>query len=283
MIRSSYMFKKVTIIGVGLIGGSIGKALKERKLAREVVGVSHRQGTLTQAVRHKAIDASFTDIPKAVQGADLVILATPVKAIIRLLPLINSHLKRTCIITDVGSAKVEIVEAAEKNLAFPGSFIGSHPLAGSEKKGMPHARANLFDGSTCVITPTEQTSKMVVEKIKQFWAKLGANVKTLTCQEHDQILAYTSHLPHLLMYGFMEALPEKALPYGSKGLWDTTRIAGSSPLMWNDIFMANSKNVLLALDEYVAQLSALRQLIIDEEQKKLIHYFSKAKKKRDSL
>ena len=236
------MFKRVTIVGVGMMGGSLGMAIKKHRLAREVTGLSHRQSALAQAMKNKAIDVACLDVKKATSNADLVVLAAPVDSIIKLFSTINSYLKRGCIVTDIGSAKAKIVEQGEKMLSAPAFFVGSHPLAGSEKKGVAHATADLFEGSTCIMTPTKTTNQVAKQKIKHFWTKLGMEVKLLSPEEHDEILAYVSHLPHLLAYGLMESVPEKYFEYASKGLKDTSRIAASSPQMWNDICMANTKN-----------------------------------------
>jgi len=281
MILRSYMFRKVTIVGVGLMGGSLGMAIKKRGLAKEVVGLSHRQSSLVEAIKLQAIDIGFTDVAKAIRGSDLVVLAAPVDSIIKLFSKISKHLKRGCIVTDLGSAKSDIVEEAEKSLSNPSFFVGSHPLAGSEKKGVTYATSDLFENSLCLMTPTQMTNQVAKEKIKHLWAKLGAEVKLISPEEHDEILAYVSHLPHLLAYGLMETISKDHLEFSSQGLKDTTRIASSSPQMWNDICIANSRNIIKALDGLINNLSILRKAIVSRDQKSLIHYFTKAKEKRD--
>ena len=277
------MFKRVTIVGVGLMGGSLGLAIKKHGLAQEVVGVSQQQSTLVQAIKHHAIDEAQTDLEKAIRHSELVILATPVETIVKLLPIINPYIRRGCIVTDLGSTKLEIVEAAEKSLSQAPFFIGSHPLIGSEKQGVDNARAELFENAQCLLTPTEKTHPMVKEKMKFFWTKLGAQVTFLSPQEHDAILAYTSHLPHLLAYSLMEIVPAQHLPLAAQGFKDTTRIAASSPKIWNDICFANSKNILKALDEMVKNLAVLRKAIVNRDEQGLVQHFTKAKEKRDGL
>ena len=277
------MFKRVTIIGVGLMGGSLGMALKKKKIAREVIGVSQKHSTIAEAIKCKAIDRGFTDPVKAVKNADLIVLAAPVETIVRLFPVISSHVKRSCIITDLGSAKAEIVDAAEKNLPNANMFVGSHPMTGSDKRGISNAIEDLYENSYCIMTPTRDTNESVKNKIKNLWFKLGAKVKFLAPEEHDEILAYISHLPHLVAYALMETIPEKVLDYSSQGLKDTTRIAGSSPELWNDICVANSKNLVKALDEFVRRLNALRQAIVQDDQKSLTEHFTVAKTKRDAI
>lgn len=277
------MFRKVTIVGIGLIGGSVAMAIKKHRLAGEVVGLSQRQESLDQAVLNKVIDAGLTDVKAALLNADLVVLAVPVDSIIKLFPTINPYLKRGCLVTDVGSAKAKIVAAAQTTLNAPGFFVGSHPLAGSEKSGASHACAELFENSLCIMTPTEKTNTVAKEKIKHFWTKLGAQVKFLPAEEHDAILSYISHLPHLLAYGLIATIPQEYLPYATQGLKDTTRIAASSPQMWNGICMANSQKIIKSLDEFVRQLSYFRKAMIQHDQKNLIHHFTKAKEKRDGF
>ncbi len=283
MLLRSHFFRRVAIVGVGLMGGSLGMALKKYQLAREVVGVSAHSQTLDQAIQKGAIDMGFMDIPKGVANADLVVLATPVQTILQLLPTISASLRRGCLVTDLGSAKLEIVEKAESTLSLPGLFVGSHPLTGSEKKGVEYARAELFENTRCIMTPTSKTSPVAKEKIKHLWTKLGAKVEFLSPEEHDRILAQVSHLPHLLAYVLMESIPQESLPYAPQGLKDSTRIAASSPQMWNDICMANSKNILHALDEVVKHLSSIRKAVINRDQKTLMNHFTRAKEKRDTL
>ena len=276
------LFRQVTIVGVGLIGGSIGMAIKKNRVAHEVFGLSHRHTSLIYALKNNAIDKAFHDIKKSVSSADLVIMATPVTAIVNLLPTIGRHLKRGCIVTDVGSTKNLIVETAEKSLpsAF---FVGSHPLAGSEKKGTAFATGDLFQNSLCIMTPNEKTNRAAEEKVRALWTRLGAHVKTLSPVEHDKVLSYISHLPHLVAYALIGGVPGEYLQYAAQGLKDTTRIAASSPHMWNDICMMNSKNVVQALDELVKSLSLLRKTILSKDEQNLTESFKKSKAKRDAI
>lgn len=270
-------------MGVGLMGGSLGMAIKKHQLAREVIGLSHRQTALAQAIQNKAIDVACLDVKKAIVNADLVVLAAPVDSIIKLFATINPYLKRGCIVTDVGSAKAKIVENAEKVLSAPAFFVGSHPLTGSEKKGVEHASADLFEGAACIMTPTDKTNQIARQKVKHFWTKLGMEVKILTPDAHDEILAYVSHLPHLLAYGLMACIPSQFLEYASQGLKDMSRLAVSSPQLWSDICMANSKNVLNALDRCVEHLAVFRKTVVGHDRKNLIHRFAEAQEKRNTL
>lgn len=283
MLLRSYVFKRVTIVGVGLMGGSLGMAIKKHRLAREVIGLSHRQAALAQAVKNKAIDVPCLDVKKAISNADLVVLAAPVDSIIKLFTTIDPYLKRGCIVTDVGSAKATIAESAEKFLSAPAFFVGAHPLAGSERKGVVNATPDLFEGSTCIMTPTSKTNNSAKQKVKNLWIKLGMNVKMLSPEKHDEILAYVSHLPHLIAYGLITGIPSEFLEYASRGLKDTSRVAASPPQMWSDICLANSKNVLDALDQCVGHLANFRKAIVNHDQKSLIQHFTKAQEKRNKL
>ena len=283
MSNRAPLFRKVTIVGVGLIGGSLGMAIKKNNLAREVVGISQKSSSLANAVKNNVIDHAASDIKTAVLNADLVILATPVKTIINILSTIGPHLRRHCIVTDVGSTKEAIVDAAHKYLHPHILFVGSHPLAGSEKRGSNYANPDLFQGATCIMTPTEQTNRLAKEKVKHFWTNIGCQVKMLKPEEHDKVVSYISHLPHLAAFAMMGVTPSEFLEYSAQGLKDTTRIASSSAQMWNDICMVNNRNIIKALDEFVKNLSIFRKAIISKDEHGLVDYFEKAKAKRDSL
>lgn len=279
---SHTLFRKITIVGVGLIGGSIGMAIKKNGLAKEVVGYSQKPSSLAFATKNNAIDVAAHDLKKAVQNADLVILSTPVSTIAKMLPAITNELKRGCVVTDVGSTKASIVETAEKYITT-GFFVGSHPMAGSEKKGAAYANPDLFNNSICILTPTSKTHPQAVEKVHAFWTRLGATVKNLPPVEHDRIVAYISHLPHLLAYGLVGTLPKESLEYAAQGLKDTTRIASSSPQMWTDICLSNIKPILNSLDETVKNLSLLRKYIETKNESGLTEFFTKAKENRDAI
>ncbi|OGX06046.1 MAG: hypothetical protein A2Z88_02905 [Omnitrophica WOR_2 bacterium GWA2_47_8] len=283
MVFNKQLFRKVTIVGVGLIGGSIGLAIRKHNLAREIVGVSQKSTSLDYALKIKAIDRGFTDLQAAIQHSDLIILATPVLTIINFLVKLAPLIRHSCIITDVGSTKKAIVEAAHKILPNHAFFIGSHPLAGSEKMGVVNAIAELFENSSCIITPTDKTNRLARDKIKHFWAKVGADVKVLTPEEHDKALAFISHLPHLLAYGLIDSIPSEFIPFAAQGLKDTTRIASSSPQMWNDICLSNSEYILKTLDEFVKNIGAFRRAIMTKDEKELIEHLQRAKNKRDNL
>ena len=276
-------FRKIAIIGVGLLGGSIGLAVKKQKIASEVVGLSQHQASLDAALSLGAIDQGTQDLKQAVAHADLVILSTPVNIIQGMLSNMGPFLKRHCIVTDVGSTKSSIVSTAEKHLPDFVYYVGSHPLAGSEKRGVESARPDLFEQSICLVTPTEETNRQALERLKNFWQSLGAQVKTLSPQEHDGILATISHLPHVVAYTLMDSIPKEHLAYAAGGLKDLTRIASLSPQMWNNICINNSKNIIKAIDEMVEKLGLIRKSIATNDHKSLITQFAAAKTKRDEL
>jgi len=278
-----YLFRRVAILGTGLLGGSVALALKEKGLVEHIVGTSRHEASLKAALEKKVIDEAMTDINKAIQGADLVILASPVKVILEHIKDISKHLRRGCLVTDVGSVKGMIVETAEKHFPPHVLFVGSHPMAGSEKSGVAFASADLFKGATCLMTPTDKTNKVARDKVKHLWTTLGADVRFMDPVKHDEALAFTSHLPHMVAFGLMRSIPDDFLQYGATGLNDATRLAGSSPKMWSDICFSNYRNVLKAMDESVKALSDIRKMIVDHDEQALVNYLSQAKAKRETL
>ena len=280
---NSLLFRKVAIIGVGLVGGSLGKALKKQGLAKEIVGSSRRKEALAHAVKDMAIDHGTHDVKKAVINADLVVLATPVSVVPAMLSAIAPNLKKSCIITDVGSTKVSIVAAAHQALQNPSMFVGSHPLAGSEKKGVEFSTETLFQDSTCIMTPLDETNRSAVDRVKKMWTAVGSQVKILTPEEHDKALAYVSHLPHVLAYALMGVINPEILQYGAGGLRDTARIASSTPQVWADICSANAKNIIGAIDDLAGVLSTIRKAISETDEKTLLECFRVGKERRDQL
>ena len=278
-----HMFRRAVILGTGLLGGSFALALKKHRLAAQVVGTSRQEASLRAAQEMKAIDEGTLDVNKAIQGADLVILAAPVKVILGQIHDISKHLRRGCIVTDVGSTKVAIVEAAEKLFPPHVLFVGSHPMAGSEKSGIAHAREDLFKDTACVMTPTDKTNRMARDKVKHLWTLFGENVTVMDPAAHDEAMAYASHLPHLTAFALMRAIPEDHLKHAAAGLKDSTRIAGSSAQMWADICSSNYRNVLKALDESAKSISEIRKAVVDRDEAALMQLFNQAKAKRESL
>lgn len=266
----SHHFKQVAIIGVGLIGGSLGLVLKHARLADSVVGVGRRVENLQTAVELGAIDRYVADAVKAVREADLVVLATPVDTYERHLKEWGHHLSTGAIVTDVGSVKGCLVEQAEGLLPEGVHFVGAHPIAGREKTGAAAGSVSLFQGARCILTPTARTNRQAMEIIRDLWQAAGSRVSTMDPFQHDRILGAVSHLPHVAAFSLINALVEMShgmiseldlLSYAGGGLRDTTRIAASSPEMWRDIFLWNRENLVMLIGQYEQQLQHLKRLI----------------------
>lgn len=273
------LFNKVVIIGVGLIGGSIGLCIKRRKLARQIIGVSRHKKTIRSAIRRGAIDRGSLDI-SVVSEADLVILATPVNSIIHIGSKISSLVKPGALVTDTGSTKRLVVKKLEDILA---NFVGAHPLAGSQKQGVINAKHDLFSGCFCVLTPTVKTSKAALSTIKAFWIKLGARVVYLSPARHDRFISYISHLPHIVAFSLIQSVPRESLYLASSGLKYTTRIAASPTTVWKDILLTNPENVLHALKKFTRSLSQIKSAIKQKDVMALERILRQARLKRESL
>ena len=273
------MFKRVVIIGTGLIGSSLGLALKKRRLAQEVIGLSRLPENALLAKRSGAIDSVGFSLDVC-SGADLVILAVPVDKITALAASVAKFIKKRCAVIDVGSTKEDIVLKAG---ALIPDFLGCHPLAGSEKRGAGNLQEDLFKGSICIITPTPATGKALLKKISALWKKIGARPVILTAKEHDRILAYTSHLPHLTAISLIKTVPEKYLAFGSSGVKDATRVSASDAGLWRGIFMANRNNLLAALKSFRKELKGLEEVLEKKNTKKLEKILDSARRKRGKL
>lgn len=275
------MFQKVAIIGVGLIGGSLGLEIKRKKLARSVVGCGRSGGNLRVALKRHLIDRATTDFATAVWGADLVILAVPVKTIIGLIGPIGPVLKPGAIVMDVASTKAEVLRSAEKQLPRNVFFVGAHPLAGTEQAGAGAALPGLFRGKTCLLTPRRNTPLPVVRKVRRFWQTLGAKTEILPAGAHDRILAVTSHLPQMAAYALMNASasllpPAKIAGMSGGGFRDTTRIAASPAGMWLDIALSNRHPLLRGLNLLRRELQRIETALKKNDGNSLLRYFSKA-------
>ena len=271
-------FKKVAIIGVGLIGGSLALALKKKALAERIVGVSKHQASLRQALRRRIIDQGSLDLDIA-RGADLVILATPVEVILGLSKRLSTVINRDCIVIDVGSTKAQIVRKLEK--LFP-NFVGTHPLAGSEKRGSLHAEPDKFIGCLCILTPTRRTPVSAAKRIKLLWKNLGARTVSLSPDEHDKIIAFISHLPHLIAFSLIGSVPKKFLNFAASGLRDTTRIAASDSRLWAEIFLSN-RSFLGSIREFERSLGRFKKAIREHDKKALSQAIEAARRKKEIL
>lgn len=275
---------KVTIIGVGLIGGSLGLALKEKKVAKRVAGVGRREESLKVAQGLQEVEEVTTDLVKGVADADLVVIATPLELTIEIFKKIIPHLREGCVVTDVGSVKGPIL----KRIDHP-FFIGGHPLAGSEKRGPQAARADLFKEATVVLTPVEKTDEKALALVQGMWQALGAKVLFLSPEVHDELVAFTSHLPHILATSLTNLIAElgkkeeRVLSLMGEGFRDTTRIAASPPSMWKEICLTNREEISKAIKRFKEILSEMEEALSKEEGDKLLHRFERAKETRDKL
>lgn len=282
------MFQRAAILGIGLIGGSFGLALKERGLAREVWGVGRRQSTLDAALKVGACDDATLDAVEAVQNADLVFLAAPVAQIGALSQEIAPYLSPNALITDGGSTKRAIVADCETIFANRALFVGGHPMAGSEKTGVESARADLFEGAQWLLTPTDATPQFAVETLKILVGKLGAKPLILNPTQHDELLAVTSHLPHLtasaLVHAFLSAKTEfpDAAQLVAGGWRDSTRVAAGSAELWRDIALANGAALGAEIGKLVEQLQLVQSKIAENDGKWLENWLAIAADERKS-
>jgi prephenate dehydrogenase len=276
-------FEHTTIIGVGLIGGSLGLALKQRGLAKEVVGVGYRESTLEAAQASGAIDRWTLDLAGGVAGADLVVICTPVGMVAAKAAEALPAMKPGSILTDVASTKAAITEQIEAMLPDGVAFVPAHPMAGSEKRGNESARADLFDGARVILTPTEKTPADAAEAVAGMWRGVGARVEQLDINAHDRIVANISHLPHLIAPAIINAADEAALPYAATGLRDTTRIAASDTQLWIDIFKDNRANLLGALKQFLKEMESASFALAHEDWDALAGILDRARSRRLSL
>ncbi|HEX5400399.1 MAG TPA: prephenate dehydrogenase/arogenate dehydrogenase family protein [Verrucomicrobiae bacterium] len=280
-------FQKITIVGVGLLGGSIGLAAKRRRLAREVAGYVRRPASLKDCEKAGAVDYATTDLPAAVSNADLVILCTPLAQMHLLVERFLPALKRGAIVTDVGSVKAGVVHEVCGLVRKSGAhFIGSHPMAGGEEMGVLAAKADLFVNAICVVTPTKNSDPRALRKVEQFWKSLGGRTLRLAPQLHDQMVGRSSHLPHVVAAALATQVlnPKSAGQQAAlcaNGFRDTTRIASGSPEMWRDIVLANRKNLSRSLDAFVVELQKFQRVLRTSNARAISKYFETAKIRRD--
>ncbi|MBW8865379.1 MAG: prephenate dehydrogenase/arogenate dehydrogenase family protein [Verrucomicrobia bacterium] len=280
-------FQKISIIGVGLLGGSIGLAVRRRKLAREVAGYVRRAASLKDCERAGAVDYATTDLLAAVSNADLVILCTPLAQMRSLTEQILPALKRGAIVTDVGSVKAGVVRELDAVLKKSGvHFVGSHPMAGGEKMGVLAARADLFKNAVCVVTPSKNSKAGAVSKVDRFWEALGARTLRLDPAQHDLAVSRASHLPHVVAATLAGLVLDSRQPKAqaalcANGFRDTTRIASGSPEMWRDIVLANRKNVSQSMDAFMVELKRFQAALKKSDGAAVEKFFASAKARRD--
>ena len=282
------MIERLAILGVGLLGGSVAKAVRAHTVAREIVGIGRDLGRLGPALRDGALDRVTTDLAEGVKGADLILLAAPVLANETLLPRVWQAASPGAVLTDVGSTKGGIAAAADRLAVGRPEvhFIGSHPMAGSEKSGYAVARVDLFQGATVVVTPTESSDAAVAKSIGEFWAALGARVVVLDPATHDRAVAAISHLPHVAAWALVDAVARfepDALSIAARGFKDTTRIAASDPDVWREILLDNREAVRGSLAAFRGALDDLEALIDGGDGAALTAFLARMKTTRERL
>lgn len=279
----------MTVIGVGLIGGSLARVLREQGEAGEIVGVGRTEKNLARAVELGVIDRYCQDPCEGVRGADLVFLATPVRSIAGVLARIAPFLSPGCIVTDGGSVKEPVVAACEP-LMPPGThFVGGHPIAGTERSGVDASFSTLYKGKRCIVTPTPRTDERALETVVRMWRSAGSEVIQMDAAKHDRIVAAISHLPHMVAYSLVNAvdgydrLDESIISYSAGGFRDFTRIASSDPAMWRDIALMNRSALLEMMDFFTGYFGRLRSLVDGGDAEGLERFFAESKRSRDSI
>tara|TARA_Y100001936_G_C15950645_1_gene599974 strand:- start:92 stop:991 length:900 start_codon:yes stop_codon:yes gene_type:complete len=284
------MFKKVCIIGCGLIGSSIARGIKKNKLADKVVSSNRSKNTNKKVINLSIVDEASSDTKKIVRDSDLVIIATPLSSYKNVILKIKNSLKNGAILTDVGSVKKKVVSLIEKNIPKNVSWISSHPIAGTEESGPESGFSELFKNRWCILTPSKQSKNQDVKFLETFWKKLGSKVDIMDAKQHDYILSITSHIPHLIAYNIVNTTlkiskkkDRDIVKYSAGGLRDFTRIAASNPIMWRDIFIQNRKNTSKMIDKFINNLEDLKQAIKNKNEAKLEKIFTKTKKIRKEI
>lgn len=288
MVQRIKMLNKITVIGVGLIGGSFAKAARTLDLADEVVGYGPHQETLDKAIKLGVIDKGFTQLEAAVKDADLVLLSVPLGAMTEVLRQIKPFMAEDTILTDVGSAKTSVIKSVKDAFGFlPSMFVAGHPIAGKEQSGVESSCEHLFTNHKVILTPTHETDLDAIAQVREIWEMMGACVSEMTPDYHDEVLAATSHLPHLLAFGLVDLLNEheelgNVFQYTAGGFRDFTRIASSDATMWRDIALSNQTAIVKWLKNYQAEVKHLTDLIEHSEGEKLFELFRHAKFARDT-
>jgi len=276
------MFERVAMAGVGLICGSLALDMRRHRLTKEIVGYGRSESNLRLAKRKGIIDSFFLSVEEFPANVDLLIMGTPVEAIVPLTKAFLPRLKAGAIISDVGSVKGELVRAMERLLPRQVSFVAGHPIAGSEQWGARAARNNLFVHHRCILTPTENTDRKALDKIAALWRKVGAEVETMPPEVHDHVLGVISHLPHVIVYALVNALERQQLngidlkKYCAGGFKDFTRIASSRPELWRDICLMNRRALGSSLGDYIKYLQRLNRWIHDGKGALLEKEFARA-------
>jgi prephenate dehydrogenase len=284
--QAAEVLDKVVIVGVGLIGGSIGQALRSRSLVRQVVGVGRTQSSLDRAVELGAIDRGSLDLSEAVAGAEVVVVCTPVDRVVEDLRLaaeavtLAEESAQSVLLMDAGSCKRRIVEGVEAHPAAARMFVGAHPLAGSERAGVAHARPDLFEGRVCVLATTVRTPFDRLRRAHDFWSSIGSRVVRMTPTEHDEVVAFTSHLPHALAAALAATVPAHWHPFSAGAFRDGTRVAGADAGLWTVIFQDNRGNLIRALDSLQQSLDKLKYALMNDDKADIERWWEQARARR---
>ena len=284
-----FLINRLTIIGVGLIGGSLARALRSKGAVGEVVGVGRGTANLKKAVELGVIDRFSHDPAEGVAGADLVFLATPVCSLVEMTARIAPYLAPGVVVTDGGSVKEGLVAPCEALMPQGCHFIGGHPIAGTEHSGVEASFATLYEGRRCILTPTERTDPAALATVQRMWEVAGSEVVTMDVIKHDRVLAAVSHLPHMVAYALVNAVAgydrfdENILHYSAGGFRDFTRIASSDPVMWRDIALMNREAVVEMMDYFARYFSQLRDLVTAGDGPGLELFFAASKESRDAI
>ena len=284
------MFRKVCIIGCGLIGSSLARAIKNNNLSTIIVSSNRSDAVNKKVIELKIVDDSSSDTKKMAEGSDLIIIATPLSSYDNVISKIKDCLKNGTILTDVGSVKENIISLVEKSVPQNVSWISSHPIAGTEESGPESGFSELFKNKWCILTPSKKAKDKDIKLLKTFWEKIGSKVDIMEAKQHDYILSITSHIPHLIAYNIVNTTinvqdkkESDIAKYSAGGLRDFTRIAASNPIMWRDIFIQNKKNTSKMIDNFIENLEDLKKAIEKEDGKKLEEIFIKTKKIRKEI
>jgi len=284
------MFNKVTIIGLGLIGSSIARAIKKNNLCKFLVAHDKSKIVLKKILKLKITNYIEPNLKKSVENSDLVIICTPLGTYKNIVSVIKNYLKKTCILTDVGSAKIFVTNTVNKLINKNTVWIPAHPVAGTEESGPEAGFADLFKNRWCIITPVNKKNPSSLKKLNNFWKKIGSKVQYMTAEHHDKVMAITSHIPHLIAYNIVgtaanleKDTKSEVIKYSASGFRDFTRIASSDPTMWRDIALNNRKQILHMLEKFNLDLGNLKRAIIKKDGNKLFKLFSKTRKIRQAI
>jgi prephenate dehydrogenase len=280
---------RIVIAGVGMIGGSVGLALRQAGFKGEIIGFGRRLSSLERAVDTKAVDSAEMDLSKAMKDTAMLIIGTPVDTISGITKEALKYAQKGCIITDVGSTKSTLVKEIESFMPGDIYFVGAHPMAGSHKTGVDSAYAHLFEQTTCIITPTESTNANALKSVSEMWQTIGAIIKIMSPDEHDFLISAASHLPHVVACALAQVVFNtenqngRAIDFAATGFGDTTRIASGSPELWNGILLQNSEMVISMINKMESELAEFRSILEAKDETSLLEKLTNIKQIRDSF